>query len=99
VATRGRRRRTDLELMKLSPWKNSLQLPSEQRSARYRATGLQAAREAANMTQAEVAQACGYPVGVIASLERGTPHHTLTISRASSVIPNNDLRLIRDEGA
>jgi ribosome-binding protein aMBF1 (putative translation factor) len=94
VATRRRR---DIE--KYGPWRASSKLPSEERPTRYRAVGLQAAREAAGMTVEEVAQACGYPAAVIRSMESGTAeYHTLSISRASSVIPNHNLSEIRDEG-
>jgi hypothetical protein len=50
------------------------------------------------MTIQEVATACGYPASVIASMEAGPAYHSMSISRAASVIPNHDLRLIRDEG-
>jgi hypothetical protein len=36
--------------------------------------------------------------GTIASMERGAPYHTVSISRVSSVIEGHDLSQIRDEG-
>ena len=50
------------------------------------------------MTVDEVAALCGYSRGVILGIENGGTYHTLTISRAASVIPNHNLSLIRDEG-
>jgi transcriptional regulator with XRE-family HTH domain len=76
----------------------SSKLPSEERPTKYVASGLQAAREAASMTIQEVADACGYDPGTIASMERGAPYHTVSISRVSSVIEGHDLSQIRDEG-
>jgi Helix-turn-helix len=93
MATRYRR---DIE--RFGPWRASSKLPSEERPTRYTASGFQAARELAGMTQAEVAEISGYPVGVIAGIERGGTYHTLTVSRAASAIPGHDLSQIRDEG-
>ena len=50
------------------------------------------------MTVDEVAALCGYSRGVIVGIENGGTYHTLTISRAASVILNHNLSLIRDEG-
>jgi hypothetical protein len=72
--------------------------PTGERPQRYTASGLQAAREAANMSIEEVASLCGYSPAVITAMESGVPFHTVSISRVSSVIPNHDLSLIRDEG-
>jgi DNA-binding XRE family transcriptional regulator len=77
--------------------KASSKLPTEQRPTRYVAVGLQAAREAASMTQAEVADIAGYNVGVVQQMERGQPFHTVRISRVSSAIPGHDLSQIRQE--
>jgi len=89
----------DLERIGKGAMRASSKLPSEERPTKYTASGFQAAREAAGMTQAEVAEASGYSVGLIAAIESGALYHTLTISRAAGVIPGCDLRLIRDEGA
>ena len=75
----------------------SSKLPSEERPTKYTASGFRAAREAAAMTVDEVAALCGYSRGVILGIENGDTYHTLTISRAASVIPNHNLSLIRDE--
>jgi DNA-binding XRE family transcriptional regulator len=75
----------------------SSKLPSEERPTKYTASGFRAAREAAAMTVDEVAALCGYSRGVILGIENGGTYHTLTISRAASVIPNHNLSLIRDE--
>jgi DNA-binding XRE family transcriptional regulator len=76
----------------------SSRLPTEQRPIKYTASGFQQAREDAGLTRGEVAEISGYSVGVIAQIEAGYPFHTLTVSRASSAIPNHDLAEIRDEG-
>lgn len=75
----------------------SSKLPTAMRPTHYTAPGLRAAREAAGMTIEEVAELSGYGVGVIASLEAGHPHHTVSISRVASVIPGHNLAEIRDE--
>ena len=71
--------------------------PTQSRPTFYQASGLQAARVAAGMTVEEVAELCGYSADVIRAMESGTPFHSVSISRVSSVIPNHDLSLIRDE--
>ena len=93
-----RRKRTLQDLERQGPMRASSKLPTEERPTKYVSVGLQAAREVAGMTVEEVASACGYNPGVIAQMERGIPFHTGSISRAASVIPNHDLRLIRAEG-
>jgi Helix-turn-helix domain len=62
VATRRQRTLADLE--KHGPMRTTRKVPAQERPTYYRAVGLQAAREAAGMTQAEVADLCGYSVGV-----------------------------------
>jgi len=94
VATRRRRRNIE----EFGPWRASSKLPSEERPTKYTASGFRAAREAAAMTVDEVAALCGYSRGVIVGIENGGTYHTLTISRAASVILNHNLSLIRDEG-
>ena len=91
-------KRSLADLQKHGPMRATQKVPAQERPTYYRAVGLQAAREAAGMTQAEVADLCGYSVGVIASMEAGTAYHTASISRAASVIPGHNLSLIRDEG-
>jgi DNA-binding XRE family transcriptional regulator len=90
-----RYRRVDLE--RYGPMLASSKLPSEERPTKYTASGFRAAREAAAMTVDEVAALCGYSRGVILGIENGGTYHTLTISRAASMIPNHNLSLIRDE--
>jgi transcriptional regulator with XRE-family HTH domain len=63
----------------------------------YEAPGLEAARVAAGLTIAELAQRTGYPVSVIQALEAGGSAHTNTISRLAANIGPHDLRLIRKE--
>jgi len=89
-------RRQDLE--SYGPMLASSKLPTEERPTRYTASGLRAAREAAQMTQQEVGDLCGYGAGVVAAMENGAAYHTTSISRVASVIPGHDLSLIRDEG-
>ena len=83
---------------RVAPMAASSRLPTGERPIRYRAVGLRAAREAAGMTVEEVARLCGYGPDMIRRMEDGHPYHTTEVSRAASVIPGHDLRLIRGEG-
>src|SRR4051794_10713204 len=80
-----------------SSMRASSKLPAQDRPTYYRAPGLQAAREAAGMSIAEVAQACGYGASIVAAMEAGEKFHSMSISRVASVIPGHDLSQIRDE--
>jgi len=86
-------------LERYGPMRASSKLPSERRPIKYTASGFQQAREAAGLSQAQVAEIAGYSVGVIAQIENGQRLHSLTISRASSAIPGHNLAEIRDEGS
>jgi transcriptional regulator with XRE-family HTH domain len=76
----------------------SRKVPAQERPTFYLATGLQQARLDAGMSIKEVAAASGYNVGTIRSMESGTAYHSMSISRASSVIEGHDLSEIRDGG-
>ena len=81
-----------------APMAASSKLPMSERPTRLRAPGLRAAREAAGMTVEDVARLCGYGADTIRRMEAGDSYHIGEISRAASVIPGHDLRLIRGEG-
>lgn len=78
--------------------RNSSKLPTQDRSTYYPAPGLQATREAAGLTQEQLAERAGYALAVVSALENGGTAHTVTISRLAAACGVHDLRVVRGEG-
>lgn len=61
--------------------------------AHCQAPGLRRAREAAGMTQAQLAEKVGYTAGVVAEIEEGRIVHRIVVSRLAATLGADPARL------